>query len=123
MQLSATQQMDFLRNHLHQPERNRQGAEMRKTGILILGWVVMMGCFGRSGRRRKEDPEKAKGKPPVAVEATKVSAADVAEGIEVIGTLAAKFGADVRSEYTGIATDAYVTGNGLRLRRATLWPS
>ena len=83
---------------------------MRKTGILILGWVVMMGIFGCSAvGEEKKTPEKAKGKPPVAVEATKVSAADVTEGIEVIGTLAAKFGADVRSEYTGIVTDVYVT--------------
>ena len=83
---------------------------MRKTGILILGWVVMMGIFGCSAvGEEKKTPEKAKGKPPVAVEATKVSAADVTEGIEVIGTLAAKFGADVRSEYAGIVTDVYVT--------------
>jgi RND family efflux transporter MFP subunit len=83
---------------------------MRKTGILILGWIVMMGIFGCSAvGEEKKTPEKAKGKPPVAVEATKVSAADVIEGIEVIGTLAAKFGADVRSEYTGIVTDVYVT--------------
>jgi RND family efflux transporter MFP subunit len=102
--------MDFLRNQLYEPERNRQGAEMRKTGILILGWVVMMGIFGCSAvGEEKKTPEKAKGKPSVAVEATKVSAADVIEGIEVIGTLAAKFGADVRSEYTGIVTDVYVT--------------
>jgi RND family efflux transporter MFP subunit len=102
--------MDFLRNQLYEPERNRQGAEMRKTGILILGWVVMMGIFGCSAvGEEKKAPEKAKGKPSVAVEATKVSAADVIEGIEVIGTLAAKFGADVRSEYTGIVTDVYVT--------------
>jgi RND family efflux transporter MFP subunit len=83
---------------------------MRKTGILILGWVVMIGIFGCSAvGEEKKTPEKAKGKPPVAVEATKVSAADVTEGIGVIGTLAAKFGADVRSEYTGIVTDVYVT--------------
>jgi RND family efflux transporter MFP subunit len=95
---------------LYEPEKNRQGAEMRKTGILILGWVMMIGIFGCSAvGEEKKTPEKAKGKPPVAVEATKVSAADVIEGIEVIGTLAAKFGADVRSEYTGIVTDVYVT--------------
>ena len=83
---------------------------MRKTGILILGWVVMMGVLGCSAvGEEKKTPEKAKGKPPVAVEATKVSVADVTEGIEVIGTLAAKFGADVRSEYTGIVTEVYVT--------------
>jgi RND family efflux transporter MFP subunit len=83
---------------------------MRKTGILILGWIVMMGIFGCSAvGEEKKTPEKAKGKPPVAVEGTKVNVADVTEGIEVIGTLAAKFGADVRSEYTGIVTDVYVT--------------
>jgi RND family efflux transporter MFP subunit len=69
-----------------------------------------MGIFGCSAvGEEKKAPEKAKGKPPVAVEGTKVNVADVTEGIEVIGTLAAKFGADVRSEYTGIVTDVYVT--------------
>ena len=33
----------------------------------------------------------------------------MSEGIEVVGNLAAKFGADVRSEYTGIVTEVYVT--------------
>ena len=75
-----------------------------------MGWVVMMGIFGCSAvGEEKKAPEKAKGKPQVAVEGTKVNVADVTEGIEVIGTLAAKFGADVRSEYTGIVTDVYVT--------------
>jgi len=76
--------------------------------LLLLILVIAMGGCSAVGEEKKT-PEKAKGKPPVAVEATKVSAADVAEGIEVIGTLAAKFGADVRSEYTGIVTDVYVT--------------
>jgi len=76
--------------------------------LLLLILVIAVGGCSAVGEEKKT-PEKAKGKPPVAVEATKVSAADVAEGIEVIGTLAAKFGADVRSEYTGIVTDVYVT--------------
>ena len=76
--------------------------------LLLLVLVIAVGGCSAVGEEKKT-PEKAKGKPPVAVEATKVSAADVAEGIEVIGTLAAKFGADVRSEYTGIVTDVYVT--------------
>ena len=76
--------------------------------LLLLILVIAVGGCSAVGEEKKT-PEKAKGKPPVAVEATKVSAADVAEGIEVIGTLAAKFGAEVRSEYTGIVTDVYVT--------------
>jgi RND family efflux transporter MFP subunit len=68
--------------------------------------IATVGCSAVG--EEKKAAEKAKGKPPVAVEATKVSAADVTEGIEVIGTLAAKFGADVRSEYTGIVTEVLV---------------
>ena len=76
--------------------------------LLLLILIIAVGGCSAVGEEKKA-AEKAKGKPPVAVEATKTSAADVTEGIEVIGTLAAKFGGDVRSEYTGIVTDVYVT--------------
>jgi RND family efflux transporter MFP subunit len=80
----------------------------RVLGLLFLIWIfVMAGCSAIG--EEKKPAEKAKGRPPVAVEATKVAAADVTEGIEVVGTLAAKFGADVRSEYTGIVTEVFVT--------------
>ena len=59
-------------------------------------------------RRRSKKDEKADGKPPVAVEVSKVSAMDFTEGIDVVGSLSAKFGADVKSEYAGIVTDVYV---------------
>ena len=83
---------------------------MKNRIIQLLLLILMIAVGGCSAvGEEKKPPEKAKGKPPVAVEVTKVNAADVAEGIEVIGTLAAKFGAEVRSEYTGIVTDVYVT--------------
>ncbi len=83
---------------------------MKNRIIRLLLLILMIAVGGCSAvGEEKKPPEKAKGKPPVAVEVTKVNAADVAEGIEVIGTLAAKFGAEVRSEYTGIVTDVYVT--------------
>jgi len=83
---------------------------MRNSGIRLLVLLLLLAAAGCSAvGEEKKASEKAKGKPPVAVEAAKVIAADVTEGIEVIGTLAAKFGADVRSEYTGIVTDVYVT--------------
>jgi RND family efflux transporter MFP subunit len=82
---------------------------MRNSGIRLLILLLLLAAAGCSAvGEEKKASEKAKGKPPVAVEAAKVIAADVTEGIEVIGTLAAKFGADVRSEYTGIVTDVYV---------------
>jgi RND family efflux transporter MFP subunit len=65
-----------------------------------------MGC-SKSGGDPQAD-EKTAGKPPVAVEVTKVAAADVAEGVDVVGSLSAKFGTDVKSEYAGVVTDVYV---------------
>jgi membrane fusion protein, multidrug efflux system len=74
--------------------------------VLVLFWIVSTGC-SKSGGDEKTG-EKTGGKPPVAVEVTKVSAMDFSEGIDVVGSLAAKFGADVKSEYAGIVTDVYV---------------
>jgi membrane fusion protein, multidrug efflux system len=77
------------------------------------GWVwiglclISLGCSATTGEDSKKS-EKA-GKPPVAVEGFKVSASTVSEGIDVVGSLSAKFGTDVKSEYTGIVVEVYVT--------------
>ena len=82
---------------------------IRVQHILLVSLILMLAGGGCSAvGEEKKAPEKAKGKPPVAVEVSKVTTAEVTEGIEVIGTLAAKFGADVRSEYAGTVTDVYV---------------
>jgi RND family efflux transporter MFP subunit len=67
---------------------------------------IICGCSATG-----EDPKKIEraGKPPVAVEVFKVAASTVSEGIDVVGSLSAKFGTDVKSEYTGIVTEVYVT--------------
>ncbi|MBA4394558.1 MAG: efflux RND transporter periplasmic adaptor subunit, partial [Desulfobacca sp.] len=83
-----------------------------KRGLLIGAvlaalWVGFWGCS-----KGKEDPksgEKAGTRPPVAVEADVVQAKDLIEGIEVVGSLAAKYEANLRSEYAGIVTQVYVT--------------
>jgi membrane fusion protein, multidrug efflux system len=75
--------------------------------LLALFWAVTGGCSAVG--EEKNSSEKTKGRPPVAVEAARVAPADVTEGIEVVGTLNAKFGADVRSEYTGLVTEVFVT--------------
>ena len=49
------------------------------------------------------------GRPPVAVTVDAVTPADLQESVEVVGTLEAKFSADVKSEVTGVVTDVYVT--------------
>jgi RND family efflux transporter MFP subunit len=56
----------------------------------------------------KKQAAKAAERPPVAVEVTMVRASDVTGAIEVTGSLSYKFGAELKSEYTGIVTDVYV---------------
>jgi len=74
---------------------------------LIVLWAGISGCS--SPGEDKKQTEKVAGHAPVAVEVTKVTASSITEGIEVVGTLSAKFGADIKSEYTGIVTEVYVT--------------
>jgi membrane fusion protein (multidrug efflux system) len=74
--------------------------------LLLAFWLTSTGC-SKSGGDQRPGP-KGDGKPPVAVEVAKVSAMDFAEGIDVVGSLTAKFGADVKSEYAGIVTEVYV---------------
>jgi RND family efflux transporter MFP subunit len=52
---------------------------------------------------------KEAGRPPVAVSVTPASRADLQESVEIVGTLAPKFSADVKSEVTGTVTAVYVT--------------
>ena len=86
-------------------------------GALALAfWLASLGC-SKSGGDSKRD-ETASGKPPVAVEVAQASATDVSEGIDVVGSLAAKFGADVKSEYAGIVTEVYVN-EWVRVKKGT----
>ena len=73
-------------------------------------FALWMGIYGCSATGEDKKPnEKIAQRPVVAVEVTKAAASNVIEGVEVIGTLSPKFGADVKSEYTGIVTEVYVT--------------
>lgn len=49
------------------------------------------------------------GRPPVAVEVARAQSADVVESMDVVGSLAPKVAADVKSEYSGIVTAVHVT--------------
>ena len=76
----------------------------RWTELIVLGLAgVLAGC-STSDRQPKEA-----GRPPVAVTVSRASTGDVLESVDVVGTLEAKFWADVKSEVTGVVTDVYVT--------------
>ena len=77
-----------------------------KAALLTLG----LGVYGCSATGEDKKPnEKIAQRPVVAVEVAKAAASTVIEGVEVIGTLSSKFGAEIKSEYTGIVTEVYVT--------------
>ena len=78
-----------------------------------IGWIILLLVLtlfsGCSGKGEGQDPnEKKAGRPPVAVEVTQAVTTDLTEGVDVVGSLSPKFGADVKSEYSGIVTDVYV---------------
>ena len=86
-------------------------------GILLLAlWLGFSGCSGKGGSENPGD--KATGRPPVAVEVTQAVKTDLTEGIEVVGSLSPKFGADVKSEYVGIVTEIYVN-EWVRVKKGT----
>jgi len=81
--------------------------EWVSAALFFFLWMIIHGCSVPSEEKRPV--EKSASKPTVAVEASKATTSDIMEGIDVVGSLSPKFGADVRSEYTGILTEVYVT--------------
>jgi RND family efflux transporter MFP subunit len=74
----------------------------------LLGATVVAGasCSKAGGQPQ---PQLQTGRPPVAVTVATAAPADLRDDVEVVGTLAPKFAADVKSEVTGIVTAVYVT--------------
>ena len=86
-------------------------------GTMLL--VLSLGFSSCSGKEEGKNPgAKNVGRPPVAVEVAKVEITDHNEGIDVVGSLAPKFTADVRSEYAGIVTEVHVT-EWVRVKKGT----
>jgi membrane fusion protein (multidrug efflux system) len=77
------------------------------AALFIFLGAIVYGCSAQSEEERQA--QKAPGKPPVAVEVTKAPASDIVDGIDVVGSISSKFGADLKSEYTGIVTEVFVT--------------
>jgi len=79
--------------------------------FIIVGATLMAGaCAGTSSESTAPaTAAKEAGRPPVAVSITPASRADLQESVEIVGTLAPKFSADVQSEVTGTVTAVYVT--------------
>lgn len=61
------------------------------------------------GDSRAKEGEKKPEKPPVSVEVVAVTQADLMETIDVVGSLNAKFSAEVKSEVNAVVAEIYVS--------------
>lgn len=79
--------------------------------LLVAAVAVIGGCSAKGNDKAAPPaaPPTAQAKPPVAVDAVPAEARDLAQGVEVVGTLAPKFEAVVKSELPGLLTEVAVT--------------
>jgi RND family efflux transporter MFP subunit len=95
----------------------------RKALIASLGLALstaLAACSQLGADRTAADPPA--GRPPVAVEMARAEMSDITDAVDVVGSLAPKFQAEVKSEYSGIVTRVHVTewvrvGKGAPLAR------
>jgi len=82
----------------------------RVHAYLIAGAALTAAACSSSPAETAAPPGgKESGRPPVAVSVAPASRADFQESVEIVGTLAPKFSADVQSEITGTVRAVYVT--------------
>lgn len=70
--------------------------------------VLMAFSAGCSGDGNAVGKGSGAGKPPVPVETARVSAGDVEEGIDVVGTLSSRYQAEIKSDFGGIVSKIHV---------------
>jgi membrane fusion protein (multidrug efflux system) len=74
--------------------------------VFLLLLLVSLTACGDSGA--KEEKSRAE-RPPVAVEVSQVAAAELKDTVDVVGSLAPKFCADIKSELDAVVAEVYVT--------------
>lgn len=75
-------------------------------GLIAAGLGLLLGGAGGCGKSEAKPQSVA---PQAAVEVMPVTGADLTDGIEVTGTLAPKFEAEVKTEIPGLVKELYVT--------------
>jgi len=70
-------------------------------------WILLFAPACGDSKAREEG--KTAGKPPVAVDTAPVTAADIQETVDVVGSLAPKFSAEVKSQVLAVVAEVYVT--------------
>ena len=79
------------------------------ASFLVGAALLAASCSGSPAETAPAAAAAESGRPPVAVSVAPASRTDFQESVEIVGTLAPKFTADVQSEVTGTVTAVYVT--------------
>lgn len=77
----------------------------RVTTVVGLGALLALASFGCGARTEGTSVSR----PAVAVEAATVTAGDLVQAINVVGTLSPKFSVEIKSEISGIVSAVHVT--------------
>src|SRR5436190_13032396 len=76
--------------------------------VMLAATVAAIGC-GANAQTPPKPASAAGGRAPVAVTVARAAVRDMTDAVDVVGSLAPKFFADVKSEVTGVVTAVYVT--------------
>lgn len=85
--------------------------------LCVLGGMFFVGSLAGCSKDGEAQNARVE-KPALAVETVPVTARDLAEGIEVTGSLEPKFSADVKTQIPGLVKQVYVT-EWVRVRKGT----
>lgn len=78
-----------------------------RMGLAVAVAAVGLAAAGCS--RASEGTAAAQGRPAMAVEVATVAPGEIVEAVEVVGVLTPKFSAEVRSEFTAVVAEVFVT--------------
>ncbi len=81
----------------------------RWTALAIAAAALSAGVAFIAEGRTESRPVDASGRPPVTVDVAPVANGELTQAIDVVGSLAPRFAADVKSEVSGIVREVYVT--------------
>jgi membrane fusion protein, multidrug efflux system len=89
----------------------------KKTACACVCLALLFAGCTTSGPEKAEG-HNAAGRPPVPVETVRVVKTDLTESVDVVGALSPKFETEVKSEYSGVVTELYVS-EWVRVKKGT----
>jgi RND family efflux transporter MFP subunit len=82
---------------------------MNRNILLFIILLSVLWTSGCSSKNADSDKGEKTIRPAVAVETMTVAASELTEGVDVVGSLAPKFEAEVKAEVSGLVSEVYVT--------------